>query len=352
MNHPSADDLLHAFLAQPENGPLGLAAADALLSEGFTEEAVAVLALADDVDPRVRRVKDAPNAPAEARAASARADRAFREHFSALHLQAIDDLASTTDADLGRVRNSVWTLTHNAPIRFRTELQKPMIFYMPDLPASTAVSNDRLPWVPSLESAWEEIRSEYESAVENRTEMSPYVPAHTRSPEWAKLRGNLDWSSIHLFQSAQRTPFADSFPRTVEALSEADLVKIDGTPLEVFFSRLKPGAHIPPHYGLTNTRLTTHLPLVVPDSCAIRVGEDVYEWHEGTIIAFDDSYQHEAWNRSSTDRVVLIFEVHHPDLSAEERAAIEHTYSVRQAWLDNRRRLLQDYLERVKHHKE
>ena len=41
--------------------------------------------------------------------------------------------------------------------------------------------------------------------------------------------------------------------------------------MEAFFSRLVPGAHIPPHYGLTNTRLTVHLPLIVPEDCGIRV---------------------------------------------------------------------------------
>jgi hypothetical protein len=41
---------------------------------------------------------------------------------------------------------------------------------------------------------------------------------------------------------------------------------------------------------------------------------------------------------------VLIFEVHHPDLSGDERAAIEHTYSVRRNWLDNRINLLERHL--------
>lgn len=35
-----------------------------------------------------------------------------------------------------------------------------------------------------------------------------------------------------------------------------------------------------------------------------------------------------------------------PDLSAAERAAIEHAYSVRQRWIGNRRRLLEELLER------
>ena len=76
----------------------------------------------------------------------------------------------------------------------------------------------------------------------------------------------------------------------------------------------------------------------------IRVGQETCHWSEGRIVAFDDRCEHEAWNRSQRDRIVLIFEVHHPDLSGDERVAIEHTYSVRRNWLDNRINLLERHL--------
>ncbi|NND60786.1 MAG: aspartyl/asparaginyl beta-hydroxylase domain-containing protein, partial [Gammaproteobacteria bacterium] len=100
----------------------------------------------------------------------------------------------------------------------------------------------------------------------------------------------------------------------------------------------------PPHFGLTNTRLTVHLPLIVPDDCQIRVGADHYNWRQGQVVAFDDSYEHEAWNRSGSDRVVLIFECHHPDLTPAERSAIEYGYAARQQWLDQRMQLLHTLL--------
>lgn len=343
---PSADTLLRAFLANPRDSRLGLWAGDALQREGHEEEAVAAWALTDDVDPRVRWLHRAQNAPAEARAASARANEAFTRHFTRLHIEAIEALAARTDADLARVRDAVWPLTHSGPVRFETPLQQPQIFYMPGLPPEPVVGNERLSWAGALESAWADIRAEYERAAAERLDMDPYVPAATRDPRWQKLRGRLDWSSIHLYRESKATPQAARFPKTLAALEAADLVRIDGVPMEAFFSRLRPGAHIPPHFGLTNTRLTTHLPLIVPDDCAIRVGEDTWHWQEGHIIAFDDSFEHEAWNRSETDRVVLIFEVHHPDLSAAEREAIEHAYSVRDQWLRQRRALLERHLSR------
>jgi aspartate beta-hydroxylase len=39
-------------------------------------------------------------------------------------------------------------------------------------------------------------------------------------------------------------------------------------------------------------------------------------------VTFDDTFEHEAWNRSSETRVVLIIDSWNPDLSEAERAAV------------------------------
>jgi hypothetical protein len=335
------EKLLAQFRARPRDARLALKLGGALEDEGRFEAAAAAWSLGDDVEPMLRRVKDVPNAREQDRLLSARADKAIRRHFTQLHDEAIAALERESGADLGRVRAAVWSLTHDREFVFREPRQKPVIFYMPDLPATPVTPNAELPWVTALEAAWADARREYEDAVAADITMTPYVPERMRGEKWAKLSGQLDWSSIHLYKDAAETPAAKRFPRTVEALQAVDLVRIDGVPLEAFFSRLKPGAHIPPHYGLTNTRLTVHLPIIVPGDCAIRVGDALCQWTEGEVVAFDDSYDHEAWNYSPTDRVVLIFEAHHPDLSAGERAAIELAYSVRRAWLQNRWSLLE-----------
>ena len=91
---------------------------------------------------------------------------------------------------------------------------------------------------------------------------------------------------------------------------------------EVTFSCLSPGAHLKPHCGSTNTRLTAHLPLLVPDGvCSIRCGEEVRTYREGELIIFDDSYEHEVWHKGGADsgvRVVLLLRFWHPDLPPSE----------------------------------
>jgi aspartate beta-hydroxylase len=54
----------------------------------------------------------------------------------------------------------------------------------------------------------------------------------------------------------------------------------------------------------------------------LRVGGETHAWREGRCVTFDDSFEHEAWNRSDRDRVVLILDSWNPDLSEVERLAV------------------------------
>jgi len=59
-----------------------------------------------------------------------------------------------------------------------------------------------------------------------------------------------------------------------------------------------------------------------PGECGMRVGYEVLPWRVGQAVCFDDSFEHEVWNRTSVDRVVLLFDVWHPDLTLAERIAV------------------------------
>ena len=75
------------------------------------------------------------------------------------------------------------------------------------------------------------------------------------------------------------------------------------------FSVMAPGAHIRPHVGYTRKVLRCHLGLVVPAGCALRVGSETRTWSEGRCLVFDDTTEHEAWNRSDAPRTVLLLDV-------------------------------------------
>ena len=335
---------LNAYRLNPKDARLALFAGAALEAAGRRDDAAMVFSLGDDVDPAVRNAKDRPELDPEIRRRSATADRVMREHLTRLHALAVDAALSranvpdgATPPDLSRVRNAIWPMTHDGPVRFKTPKQEPGIFYMPDLEARRITPRERIAWAAELEAKTAQVRDEFLAVFRSGKEMSPYVEQGAISAIWDQLRGRQDWSAFHLFKAAQETPFAKLFPQTLKALEVADIVRIDGKPMELFFSRLRPGAHIPPHCGAANSRITIHLPLIVPGNCSIRIGDDVHEWREGELFAFDDSFEHEAWNRATSDRVVLIFESHHPDLRPEERAAIQFAFEERGRWLRERR---------------
>ena len=85
------------------------------------------------------------------------------------------------------------------------------------------------------------------------------------------------------------------------------------------YSLLRPRTRIPPHVGVSNVRLVTHVPLIVPEACGFRVGNETRAWVEGQAWIFDDTIEHEAWNPTDQPRVVLLFEIWQPALTAAER---------------------------------
>ncbi|NJP09948.1 MAG: aspartyl/asparaginyl beta-hydroxylase domain-containing protein [Leptolyngbyaceae cyanobacterium RU_5_1] len=95
-------------------------------------------------------------------------------------------------------------------------------------------------------------------------------------------------------------------PQTTRLLAEVpDLVSAG-------FSSLASGTHIAPHTGYPDGVLRCHLGLIVPEDCAIRVGTETRSWTEGQCLVFDDTMEHEAWNRSDRTRVVLLIDFKAP----------------------------------------
>ena len=48
----------------------------------------------------------------------------------------------------------------------------------------------------------------------------------------------------------------------------------------------------------------------------------------GRCVSFDDTFEHEAWNRSDQTRVILLFDVWNPHLDEVEREAIAEFVAV------------------------
>ncbi len=147
------------------------------------------------------------------------------------------------------------------------------------------------------------------------------------------MLNNPAWSAFYLWKNGE--PVAanvERCPSVMRALRNVPLSVVPNRSPSILFSLLKPGAHIPPHNGLVNTRLICHLPLIVPGRCRFRVGNEVREWVTGRSWVFDDTIEHEAWNDSDQTRVILLFDVWRPELSAEEQSLVVQLFEAIDAY--------------------
>ncbi|MGO9991592.1 MAG: aspartyl/asparaginyl beta-hydroxylase domain-containing protein [Steroidobacteraceae bacterium] len=223
-------------------------------------------------------------------------------------------------------------------------LQQPKYFYFPELAQVQFFDRRQFAWAPALEHAFEGIRAEVRALLDKGTGFVPYVQRAANRPNFDPrgLLDNQDWTAFFLIKDGLTvTENAARCPRTLAALRDVPLCRIDNRTPSVLFSVLRPGARIPPHHGFMNARLICHLPLIVPPKCGLRVGNETREWREGEVVVFDDSIEHEAWNSSAELRAVLIFDVWRPELSDLERnlvstmlAAIDRFDGPRQSWAD------------------
>lgn len=204
-------------------------------------------------------------------------------------------------------------------------LQQPEKFYFPELPQIQFYDASRYEWVKDIVAQTETIRRELENLLAGADSFEPYVPKDAEAPHVRShtLAGNPNWGAFHLVKvGAVQEENAALCPETMKALTLAPQPHVRGQSPIALFSRLKPGAHIPPHTGLLNTRLICHLPIVAPEGCMLRVGNQERTWRMGEMLMFDDSIEHEAHNPTAHDRVVLLFDIWRPELTEDDRAFV------------------------------
>jgi aspartyl/asparaginyl beta-hydroxylase (cupin superfamily) len=161
--------------------------------------------------------------------------------------------------------------------------------------------------------------------LHDTADLVPYIahPDGVPLDQWAELNRSRKWSAFFLWRDGVRIDsHADRCPKTAALLAKAPHSDVPGYSPTAFFSILDRKSHIPPHSGVTNSRLIVHLPLVVPPQCRFRVGSETREWQEGKAWVFDDTIEHEAWNDSDVPRAILIFDTWHPALTQGERDLI------------------------------
>ena len=217
--------------------------------------------------------------------------------------------------------------------------QQPSLLHVPHLPAIGFYDREAFPWLTDLEKAAPEIRREALAVLNQGADLVPYVSHPDGAPinQWAELNHSPRWSTYFLWKDGQRLDeHCAKCPATAAASEAVPVIQIPNFGPTIMFSLLAPHTRIPAHSSVTNARLVVHLPLIVPEGCRFRVGNETRPWREGEAWVFDDTIEHEAWNDSDQHRMILMIDIWNPDLTVAERDLVgELLNGVRDFYGDN-----------------
>ncbi|MDP5141729.1 aspartyl/asparaginyl beta-hydroxylase domain-containing protein [Rheinheimera baltica] len=217
--------------------------------------------------------------------------------------------------------------------QFEQPLQQPSFFYIPGLPAKPFYTVEEIPGLADilvqLNGFKPDLLALGQNSYQQYVETSGPVPNTT---DWQNVKQK--WLSTHLLRGDKKTPFADSkLTECQKVLEHPTIAHCPPHAAEAFVSSLLCGAKIPAHYGISNVKLTVHMPLQVNAAAYLRAGDEQRYWSEhDKAIVFDDSFLHSAANQGGARRDVFIFDVWHPSLTVEEQNAIKHFMAEHQLW--------------------
>ena len=175
---------------------------------------------------------------------------------------------------------------------------------VPDLPF---IPNEHFPYLQPFADNWQKIAEEAKKVLQFRDEIPGFEDI---SPDQYRIAKKNQWKTFVLYgfgtrleTNAKLAPFTTDLLETLPNLQTA------------WFSILAPGYHIPAHKGVTKGIVRAHLGLIIPkdyEKCRIRVGDEVKAWQEGSLFVLDDTYDHEVWNETDEERVILLFDFDRP----------------------------------------
>lgn len=153
--------------------------------------------------------------------------------------------------------------------------------------------------IQELEANYEIVLTELQNYLQQYVFEPQFNTTMVEKPKSWKVRSLRVWG-VEMYEIQKH------FPETIKLLSN-----IDGV-INVGFNLLEPQAIIKPHCGDTNAIIRCHLGLIIPkenDTCAIKVNGEIKYWQQGKVIGFTDAYDHEAWNKTDQQRIIMLFDI-------------------------------------------
>ncbi len=175
---------------------------------------------------------------------------------------------------------------------------------VPDLPF---IPNEHFPYLEPFAENWQKIAEEAREVLKYRDAIPGFEDV---SPDQYRIAKKNQWKTFVLYGFGQKLETnAKLAPFTTELLERVPNIQT------AWFSILAPGYHIPAHKGVTKGIVRAHLGLIIPkdyEKCRIRVGDQIKPWQPGSLFVLDDTYDHEVWNETDEERVILLFDFDRP----------------------------------------
>ncbi|XP_069615169.1 aspartate beta-hydroxylase domain-containing protein 2 isoform X2 [Ranitomeya imitator] len=208
----------------------------------------------------------------------------------------------------------------------RPSIQKPEVFFLPDLPTMPYFPRDAQKHdVELLEENFAAILSEFEVIYK--------AFSNCNLPQGWKINSTPtgEWYTFYLVNQGVCIPAnCKKCPRTYSLLGSLRTFIGNNVFGNACISVLTPGTVITEHYGPTNIRIRCHLGLRIPANCELVVGGEPQCWAEGHCLLFDDSFLHTAFHEGSAEegpRVIFMVDLWHPNVAAAERQALDSIFA-------------------------
>ncbi len=163
--------------------------------------------------------------------------------------------------------------------------------------------NDDYPFLLEIENQWEAVWSEIQNL--GKKQYSDYE--HSKDGGWKMM--------LFIMLDKFNDAYEEQCPLTFKLLRKIPNITFASV------SKLSSFSSIHPHhewikeddqllYNNGNMH-RAHLGLKIPKdaaACAIRVGDEIRSWTPGKFLMFNDTIEHEVWNNTEEDRVVLVLD--------------------------------------------
>jgi aspartyl/asparaginyl beta-hydroxylase (cupin superfamily) len=224
-----------------------------------------------------------------------------------------DLIAQVEPAELMRIQRLLAVWSGDQRPRCRPHQRRKGLF-MPALASGGWLDPAAFRFSSALEREFPAIKQEISGLLERGFSLPQYRADYQESFDQG-------WRGLHLceFNRSNRRNLA-LCPRAARLLK---LIRAEMSYVEQYsFLNLEPGTRLPVHVDRCNYLVSVQLGVIVSGPAGLRVGGRTRFHREGRCLAFDNSFEHTAWNNSDSDRVILTVQTFHPALTSVEREVL------------------------------